>query len=148
MTSFAFVKAALRTVSAKAGHAVAAVHRGLKFLWCLPVLFYRKFVSPLKGRGSCRFTPTCSRYFLDAVGEWGILAGTVLGLWRVIRCNPFSEGGHDPVPTRKEAAARLSSLLRRKAGDGRADAGDPESRKEKKPEDGDIPHRPQFPTEN
>ena len=88
--------------SSRIVQAVRSVHRGIKFLWCAPVRFYRKFVSPLKGRPSCRFTPTCSRYFLEAVEEWGVLTGTALALWRVIRCNPFSEGGHDPVPTRRE----------------------------------------------
>ena len=58
MKSFAFVKAALRTGSEKAGAALAAVHRGIVFLWCLPVRFYRKYLSPLKGHGSCRFTPS------------------------------------------------------------------------------------------
>ena len=148
MTSFASVRTALRTVSEKAGHAVSAVHRGMVFLWCLPVRFYRKYVSPLKGHGSCRFTPTCSRYFIEAVGEWGILIGTALALWRVIRCNPFSEGGRDPVPTRKEAAARLSSLFRGKGGGGRDGAAEPDPRKAELPEEGNIPQRPQSPTEN
>lgn len=94
--------------------AVRSAHRGLVFLWCLPVRAYRKFLSPLKGHGSCRFTPTCSRYFLDAVGEWGVLAGTVLALWRVIRCNPFSEGGRDPVPSRRETLERIKSRMHKK----------------------------------
>ena len=99
MTFSAFVKPVLRALS--------AVHRGLEFLWTAPIRLYRRFLSPLKGPGSCRFTPTCSRYALDAVREWGILAGTALALWRVLRCNPFSEGGYDPVPTRREAARKL-----------------------------------------
>ena len=149
--SFASVKAALGTVSKKAGHALAAVHRGMISLWCLPVRFYRKYLSPLKGHGSCRFTPTCSRYFIDAVGEWGILIGTAMALCRVIRCNPFSRGGHDPVPSRKETARRLSSffgrILRGEDG-GEEPCGEPEPRKENKPEAGDVPQRPQSPTED
>lgn len=64
----------------------------------LPVKAYRKYLSPLKSAPTCRFTPTCSQYAIDAVREWGIVAGTVLTLFRIVRCNPFSKGGEDPVP--------------------------------------------------
>ena len=64
----------------------------------LPVKAYRKYLSPLKSAPTCRFTPTCSQYAIDAVREWGIVAGTVLTLFRIVRCNPFSKGGDDPVP--------------------------------------------------
>lgn len=64
----------------------------------LPVKAYRKYLSPLKSTPTCRFTPTCSQYAIDAVREWGIVAGTVLTLFRIVRCNPFSKGGEDPVP--------------------------------------------------
>lgn len=64
----------------------------------LPVKAYRKYLSPLKSTPTCRFTPTCSQYAIDAVREWGIVAGTVLTLFRIVRCNPFSKGGDDPVP--------------------------------------------------
>ena len=74
--------------------AVYAVRR----LFLAPVRFYQRFLSPLKGTPSCRFTPTCSAYAVEAVMEWGIVAGTLLALWRVVRCNPFSKGGYDPVP--------------------------------------------------
>ena len=71
-------------------------------IWILPVRLYRKFLSPLKPVPCCRFTPICSQYALEAVREWGILLGTLLALWRVIRCNPFSAGGDDPVPKRRK----------------------------------------------
>lgn len=64
----------------------------------LPVRVYRRFLSPLKGQGCCRFTPTCSRYCIDAVMEWGVVIGLALAAWRILRCNPFSKGGADPVP--------------------------------------------------
>lgn len=64
----------------------------------LPVKAYRKYLSPLKSTPTCRFTPTCSQYAIDAVREWGIVAGTVLTFFRIVRCNPFSKGGEDPVP--------------------------------------------------
>ncbi len=142
MRLLTFVKAVPRTIASKAGAALGAAHRGLSFLWCLPVRIYRKFLSPLKGHGTCRFTPTCSRYFLDAVAEWGILIGTALALWRLIRCNPFSEGGYDPVPARRETLRRLRAVFRRSPpGIGR-DAGrgeNSETRETRIPEDGDNP---------
>lgn len=64
----------------------------------IPVKLYQRYISPLKGASSCRFTPTCSQYAIDAVMEWGIIIGPILALWRIIRCNPFSKGGYDPVP--------------------------------------------------
>lgn len=64
----------------------------------LPVKAYRKYLSPLKSTPTCRFTPTCSQYAIDAVREWGIAAGTVLTFFRIVRCSPFSKGGEDPVP--------------------------------------------------
>ncbi len=74
------------------------LHGWVKTAVLSPVYFYRKFISPLKGAPTCRFTPTCSRYAIDAVWEWGIVCGTVLAVGRVLRCNPFSRGGYDPVP--------------------------------------------------
>ena len=58
--------------------------------------FYRRFISPYT-IPSCRFTPTCSRYALDAVRRYGALKGGWLACWRVLRCNPFNKGGYDPL---------------------------------------------------
>jgi putative membrane protein insertion efficiency factor len=66
-----------------------------------PVRLYRKFISPLKPP-SCRYTPTCSQYMIEAVEEWGVICGVALGIWRILRCNPFGRGGYDPVPKRKK----------------------------------------------
>ena len=74
----------------------------LRRAYLVPVYLYRRFLSPLKPASSCRFTPTCSRYAVDAVMEWGIIAGTLMTVWRIMRCNPFSAGGYDPVPTRHD----------------------------------------------
>lgn len=68
-------------------------------VWLIPVKLYRKYLSPLKGTSTCRFTPTCSAYALEAVRQWGIIIGTILTAWRILRCNPFGKGGYDPVPT-------------------------------------------------
>ena len=58
---------------------------------------YRKYISPMKST-KCPYTPTCSEYGLEAVKKYGALKGGFLALWRIIRCNPFSKGGYDPVP--------------------------------------------------
>lgn len=61
-----------------------------------PLLFYRRFISPGLPR-RCKYEPTCSAYAVDAISRYGILRGSVLSGWRVLRCNPFSHGGYDPV---------------------------------------------------
>lgn len=72
----------------------------LRELWLLPVRIYRRFISPLKPP-CCRFTPTCSEYAVEAVRKRGVIVGTALAVWRVLRCNPFGRGGYDPVPEKK-----------------------------------------------
>jgi len=61
------------------------------------IIFYRKFISPLKPP-SCRFYPTCSQYSLEAIEKYGALKGSYLTLRRILRCHPFNPGGWDPVP--------------------------------------------------
>lgn len=61
------------------------------------IRFYQKYVSPLKST-KCPYYPTCSNYGLQAVEKHGVFKGGILTLWRIIRCNPFSKGGYDPVP--------------------------------------------------
>jgi putative membrane protein insertion efficiency factor len=62
----------------------------------LLVRVYQVTLSPWLG-GHCRFTPTCSTYFIQAVRKRGALVGAAKGLWRILRCNPLSKGGYDPV---------------------------------------------------
>ena len=62
------------------------------------VKFYRKYISRSLGSGKCKYLPTCSQYCLEAFREWGVIRGFGLSVWRVLRCNPFSKGGFDPVP--------------------------------------------------
>ncbi len=69
-----------------------------RYLLILPILLYRKVLSPLKGSGCCRYTPTCSRYALEAILSWGAVIGLCLSLYRILRCQPFGRGGYDPVP--------------------------------------------------
>ena len=62
---------------------------------------YRKYISPLKPP-CCRFTPTCSAYAIEAFKKRGFFVGFGLTVWRILRCNPFSKGGYDPVPEPKK----------------------------------------------
>lgn len=61
-----------------------------------PIRAYQRFVSPLLPR-RCRYYPTCSEYGAQAIRRFGILRGLILAGWRVLRCNPWSPGGFDPV---------------------------------------------------
>lgn len=60
------------------------------------IRLYRRFVSPYS-MPSCRFTPTCSRYGIDAFRRYGVVKGGWLAFWRLLRCNPFTKGGYDPL---------------------------------------------------
>lgn len=60
------------------------------------IKFYRKFISPGKAP-CCKFRPTCSQYALDAINRYGAFKGGIMACYRILRCNPFSKGGYDPV---------------------------------------------------
>lgn len=66
-------------------------------LLLLPICFYQHFISPLKGP-SCRFTPTCSQYAVEALQKHGPLKGLYLAVRRLLRCHPWGGCGYDPVP--------------------------------------------------
>ena len=70
-----------------------------------PIRFYQRFISPGLPR-RCKYEPTCSRYATQAIGEYGILRGLVLAGWRLMRCNPWSHGGFDPVHDQRLFTAR------------------------------------------
>ena len=80
---------------------IRSVYSALVWLVLLPVHVYRVALSPLKRGPSCRFLPTCSEYAITAVKERGIVVGTGLAGWRILRCNPLCTGGYDPVPGRR-----------------------------------------------
>jgi putative membrane protein insertion efficiency factor len=61
-----------------------------------PIRFYQRVISPALPR-RCKYHPTCSAYAVQAIERYGILRGAVLAGWRLLRCNPFSHGGYDPV---------------------------------------------------
>lgn len=60
--------------------------------------FYQKYISGMKRYSNCKYYPTCSNYAIEAIENHGVIIGILLGIWRIIRCNPFSKGGYDPVP--------------------------------------------------
>lgn len=76
---------------------IRSIHRLLVTLVLLPVLFYRRVLSPLKRTPSCIYLPTCSQYAIDAVKTRGIVVGLTLAVWRLLRCNPLFHGGYHPV---------------------------------------------------
>ncbi len=65
-----------------------------------PIVAYQRVISPAIPR-RCKYHPTCSRYAVDAIREYGILRGAVLAAWRLLRCNPWSYGGYDPVEAQR-----------------------------------------------
>lgn len=95
--------------------ALSALSRAARALAVAPIVVYQKALSPALPR-RCKYEPTCSRYALDAIGSYGILKGLVLATWRVLRCNPWSDGGYDPVEAQRVFGVRAST-------GGRADAG-------------------------
>lgn len=69
----------------------------MKYIAIALINFYRKFISPLFP-AKCKYYPTCSSYALTALKRFGFIRGTLLAVWRIMRCNPWSLGGIDPVP--------------------------------------------------
>lgn len=61
------------------------------------IKFYQKHLS----KGACPFIPSCSQYTIEAIEKHGFFYGSILGAWRILRCNPFNKGGFDKVPDKK-----------------------------------------------
>lgn len=76
---------------------------------------YKRVFSPFF-LPSCRYTPTCSEYALEAVDRHGAFRGSILALWRLLRCHPFVQGGYDPVPAPQGLKPGFQSLPRGTAG--------------------------------
>ncbi len=69
----------------------------LRYIFLLPVYLYSYLISPLLP-SHCRYTPSCSRYTIEAVRVHGVIKGTLLGLFRITRCHAMFTGGPDPIP--------------------------------------------------
>ena len=69
----------------------------IKKIFLLLIKIYQKYISPGK-LWHCPYTPTCSAYAYEAIEKYGAIKGGCLAAWRILRCNPFSHGGYDPVP--------------------------------------------------
>jgi len=69
----------------------------LKSILLAAIKFYRRYLSPLKRKATCRFYPTCSQYALEAITKYGALKGSYLAIIRILKCHPFHPGGYDPV---------------------------------------------------
>jgi putative membrane protein insertion efficiency factor len=80
--------------------------RAVRAVVLAPIVVYQRAISPALPR-RCKYEPTCSRYAVDAIGSYGILRGVVLASWRVLRCNPWSDGGYDPVQAQRMFKARV-----------------------------------------
>lgn len=61
------------------------------------IRWYQRYLSPMLG-SQCKFLPTCSSYAIEAIERYGVIKGSGLAVWRILRCNPFNRGGYDPVP--------------------------------------------------
>lgn len=70
----------------------------MKKIMIFLINLYRKYLSPLKSRPTCIYTPTCSQYAIEALEKYGFLKGSFLAVKRLLRCHPFAKGGYDPVP--------------------------------------------------
>ena len=78
----------------------------MKQLLLALIRMYQKHVSPAFPP-RCRFIPTCSQYGLEAIERFGAFKGGLLTLWRILRCNPWSRGGYEPVPEKKDKRKKL-----------------------------------------
>ncbi len=91
---------------------VRVASRAARLILTTPIVAYQHVISPALPR-RCKYEPTCSRYALDAIHAYGILRGVVLATWRLLRCNPWSDGGYDPVQAQRvfgvDSAARRRS---------------------------------------
>ncbi len=73
----------------------------MKYIFIGLIRFYQIFIGPLLPR-VCRFEPSCSQYFLEALQKKGFCKGMIMGIYRILRCHPFCEGGYDPVDKEDE----------------------------------------------
>lgn len=83
-----------------AGPGRAPVARLMRAVAVAPIVAYQRVISPALPR-RCKYEPTCSRYAVQAIRRHGAARGLVLAVWRLLRCNPWSDGGYDPVEAQR-----------------------------------------------
>ncbi len=77
----------------------------MKKVLILLLKFYKRHISPMFG-AACKYVPTCSEYAMEAIETHGVIHGCFLTVKRILRCNPFSKGGYDPVPPKRTTNRR------------------------------------------
>ena len=82
--------------------------KALRWLAILPIRVYQRLLSPIVGE-RCKYYPSCSEYAAQAIQRYGILRGLVLAGWRLLRCNPWSLGGVDPVENQRLFKSRMTT---------------------------------------
>ena len=90
----------MRVARANEAQADLGPKRWFRAVFLAPIRVYQRLISPALPR-RCKYEPTCSRYSVQAIEEYGILRGLVLAIWRLLRCNPWSDGGYDPVEAQR-----------------------------------------------
>jgi uncharacterized protein len=83
------------------------MRQALRALAVAPIKLYQRLISPMVGQ-RCKYYPSCSEYAVQAVQRFGILRGLVLAAWRLVRCNPWSHGGFDPVEDQRLFAPKAT----------------------------------------
>jgi putative membrane protein insertion efficiency factor len=83
----------------------------MRAVFLAPIRLYQRVLSPMLP-ARCKYHPTCSQYAVDAIRAHGVARGLVLGAWRVLRCNPLSNGGIDPVEQQRLFRPRARALPR------------------------------------
>ncbi len=73
----------------------------MKRLLIFLINWYRRSISPYTP-ATCKYIPTCSQYGIEAIERFGAFKGSLLTIWRILRCNPWSRGGYDPVPEKRK----------------------------------------------
>lgn len=95
--------------------AAKAVSKAVGYFFILPIMFYRKFISPMFP-ARCKYYPSCSAYAVEAYKKHGVFKGTLLSAWRLLRCNPWSYGGVDYVPDKLTRIYFVPKNLRKNDG--------------------------------
>ena len=101
------MRVATSAAGAEASVGTRGVARVLRAIVTAPIRLYQLVISPALPR-RCKYEPTCSRYAVQAIGRYGILRGLVLAGWRLLRCNPWSHGGFDPVEDQRLFGTRAA----------------------------------------